>query len=690
MGRCRWPAVVPGTTAPLLDRARLARLMRRLGAVVGLLFLWPATAAAQGEPHWRLSEAVTADTGWVFFLADGRAVACPKSDAPCDIVDPLTGERRPTTVPRERWNGPIPLDSGKVLTREPALIDPDTGAMEPLDAPLDLRGLSAVAVSGGRAIFTGPAGGLRCNELLVFDGATRTFRKRTVDADGSCVWKVTDLGRGRAMIVGERRSARKGESRMALRILDLETGRWVLSMAFAQQDIRSAFAYGNRALLFTRGQAPDRTERNEAWLLGPKVEARRIAFPEHREFSAAVRLSERQFVLFEPYGAVLWDVVRGVVRVTSNPYALKPGVAQVARRGDAVVAYQSFFEDVAHLFVLSFDGTRPKTPCDAAMEHVRTVLASEHPDQDFIQSHLLALSGGSFGRGPCQDWLEQQGRLPPELQVHLDALAQRTGPGATDVEEVAAWTLCSLAPVWGERLIAQLDRRGVLRPGWSRDLCHAAAGFVPVLAAARGGHASRALARYGLEKSPGGAQVNPWVAPLFDAREDLRRYAGPLLTDAEDAKASGYDELHRAACAPPIPDGVAEACDETSSQRERGWLRAREHPRLLRNLGITTAVVGGIGALAYATRNDEAGRVIALSTGIVGGTVGSFALVVMSARGDWGALLIALPVSLLGGVAGGVASYYASRKPGFPRFATAAVPLSLTLLIGTGVTISDW
>jgi hypothetical protein len=165
-----------------------------------------------------------------------------------------------------------------------------------------------------------------------------------------------------------------------------------------------------------------------------------------------------------------------------------------------------------------------------------------------------------------------------------------------------------------------------------------------------------------------------------------------LLRAAEQRGAGNRQYLYDLLCKPSARPDLAEACEQRGSYDEP---EVREHRRrVLLNFGAATAVIGGLGTLAYLGRNGGGGRALAIGGGVVGGAgIGAAITISNSKGGDTQGLfglMLAVPISILGGVAGGLIASHTSQEPGSARFATAAVPLSLAWLTGVALTVDAW
>jgi hypothetical protein len=293
----------------------------------------------------------------------------------------------------------------------------------------------------------------------------------------------------------------------------------------------------------------------------------------------------------------------------------------------------------------------------------------------------------------CVEHLERQRRLPEFLSAPLERLAAAGKGPATEEQDNAATALCVLSPTFSRTLIARVNRPGMLRSGVNH-LCQDASEQIPVLAAARARHAvGETLARSAFLRTDDRDWIRRWVVPLLATRPDIARESARLLLLAHEKQALGFDALRKTLCS-KVPRGeVARACERTAGANERDFGRKRElHAGLLR-LGAVTAVVGGLGTLAYVGRNNDLGRGIAIGSGIAGGgaLAGLLTLGASSGgdtRGMLGVLLV-IPMTVLGAVGGGLAAAKLAEEPGMERFATAVVPLSAALATGVVITFDD-
>jgi hypothetical protein len=181
---------------------------------------------------------------------------------------------------------------------------------------------------------------------------------------------------------------------------------------------------------------------------------------------------------------------------------------------------------------------------------------------------------------------------------------------------------------------------------------------------------------------------------------EMRDRLTPTLRLAAKRQAVGFDALRDQVCA-PVPtasEARQQTCAELASQNNAEWRRRKDEiearpsspvPKVL----VATAVYAGAIGGAYATRNGDAGRGIAITAGALGGaTLGLTAVAVglLSSRG-WGVpggghrpdgwILVG---ALAGGVLGGIAAYAATESPASRAPATAiglAVPYVFTLVV---------
>ena len=234
------------------------------------------------------------------------------------------------------------------------------------------------------------------------------------------------------------------------------------------------------------------------------------------------------------------------------------------------------------------------------------------------------------------------------------------------------------------------------RRPFSAKLCQKAEAILPVVAEVGTPRLGRALVRHGLSKEAGRLRVRWEVQRFLERRRDLAQQAGPFLREAQ--KAEGFDTLHMALCTSHAAGELARACTELADYRERDSRPSppnKDRPRLARNLGIVTGVIGGLAGLAYLDRDGDGGRALAVGSGIAGGaTLGFLGTLAFSGPSSdlegLGVLLLATAVGVGGAIAGGALATHTSRDPGDARFASAAVPLGGVWLMAVGLTIDKW
>lgn len=197
-------------------------------------------------------------------------------------------------------------------------------------------------------------------------------------------------------------------------------------------------------------------------------------------------------------------------------------------------------------------------------------------------------------------------------------------------------------------------------PGWGRD----------------------ALRRLVTQASDGERQR---LAPMLRA---LNRFGPHGLPEWE-----GRDDLYVGLCVAhqPAAPPLVQACAELGPEQEVEWQQALQvaekrssRPRLARRLLVTGGVLGVSGALlamAATFRDSEAFHYTAVGAGVASGAalgVDTGLLVGALCGRDAtscsyemiGAALVAAPVLALGG---GIGGFYATREPGWGRFATLSV-----------------
>jgi hypothetical protein len=189
--------------------------------------------------------------------------------------------------------------------------------------------------------------------------------------------------------------------------------------------------------------------------------------------------------------------------------------------------------------------------------------------------------------------------------------------------------------------------------------------------------------------------------PTPEARDRLF----PLVRSAGLHHAVGFDALRSAVCVadPFASDGRRQTCREFASQHETEWHQREatleEHRQ--RSASVkkhlpwmigATAVSGGAVGAAYATRDTDVGRGIAVASGALAGAAMGFTVATLSAlRGNWvsksGRELEPVTVGaiVLGAVVGGVGAYLLTPSPGARAPVTGAAlafPCALIWTIG--------
>jgi hypothetical protein len=624
-------------------------------------------------------------------LGDGRLLTCfGNAGSRCEIVDPLTAERRAAVVANPGvLDGAVALSDGQLLLPSTEqLLDPESGATRALPpAGRPLASLRGIPLSGGRAAFVTaspsfsppPDGG----RLLLYLGLERGFRELDAGPPGTRVQGVFDLEDGRLLVTREvlRRSGRRD---LELLLLGTQDWTWQRGASFPFRLPLAAYRKGNGiVLLLVNGGVETLTV--DAAGGSPRFSMLARAYSGMR---AAHRIDDERTMLFGAYtNAVLWDASRG--RLVEPPWpAPEPRQPVVVRRGGrfAVVDGRG-----GHVFLWSPNPAPYQTPCDAAFGYAEVVLAKP-PESSFDGTAFEALLRIA-GPTSCADYLEQQGKLPDFLRLSLEALAARKSGRTTNAEEAAAQFVCTLSPTFAASLIGRINRPGMLRPGLN-DHCREATEKIPVLAVARArGDVAAALVRAGFDRSPDRSTVKRWVVPLLRERPDIARRSSRLLLAAHEQPAQGFDALRDGLCRPVPSRELRDACERTGGAREGDFERSAERRTALVRLGVATGVIGGLGTLSYVGRNDDLGRGVAIGSGIaVGGGLAGVITLSAAGGGDTAGLfglLLAVPMTALGAVGGGVLAAKVSEKPGTPRFAAAAVPLSAALLTTGLLTIPD-
>jgi hypothetical protein len=194
--------------------------------------------------------------------------------------------------------------------------------------------------------------------------------------------------------------------------------------------------------------------------------------------------------------------------------------------------------------------------------------------------------------------------------------------------------------------------------------------------------------------------VNTLAATVETA--EVRERLVTVVRVAAARHAQGFDTLRDRVCTPdPTMSGARrQTCAELASQQEADWRRqeasaaieaARRENSPLRDptrFVVASAVFAGGVAVAYATRNGDASRVIATAGGAVGGAALGFTAIfvtvvrdkwIYTSGSDFGMLLGA---TFAGGVLGGIAAYALTPSAWSRAPVTAAglvVPYLLTV-----------
>jgi hypothetical protein len=647
-----------------------------------------AVSRADTDPGWELG--VELELGEkTRALGDGRLLTCFDEPAAlrCELIDPLTAERRPAVV-----MGPKALDSALTLSDGrlllPAaeqIIDPESGTTHKLPPPgRRLDQMIGMPLAGGRAAFRAvdsekPGAPAR---LLLFLGAERGFRELEAGPAGTRVKAVFDLEDGRLLIArGVARSG--GGEDLEFVLYGIEDRKWQRGARIPGTTPLAAFRSDERIVVVIALGSGSR----QALFLdrdggSPRFESIRQASSTHR----AARLGREQVLLWDSYESVLWDARRGVV-------ATAPLIIPVPNGGLALERSDRFVvvDERGRAFLWSADRPPPETPCADVFDYLEVVTGS--PRRGRVDSiRLQKMLNAPHSKG-CVEHLERQRRLPEFLSAPLERLAAAGKGPADEQQDDAAKALCVLSPTFSATLIARINRPGMLREGLNH-LCTDASEQIPVLAAARARHnVGETLARTAFLRNADGDWIRRWVVPLLATRPDIAREGARLLLLAHEKRAFGFDALRKTLCSKTSRGEVARACQRTAGESEDDFGRNRKLYAALPRLGIATAVAGGLGTLAYVGRNNNLGRGIAVGSGTAGGAALAGLLTIGATsggdtRGMLGVLLI-IPMSMLGAVGGGFAAAKLAEKPGMQRFATAAVPLSAALATGIVLTLDD-
>lgn len=660
--------------------------------VVSALF---TVGRAEAALRWELKGAArAAGLGGPVPLADGRLLVCSAPDAPplCRLLDPVTGAQSdvPLASFAQRFVGALSLDDGKLLLPyEHALVDPLLGVTYPLPpAPRKLSELRGVPLARGRAAFVTTA---VCDRVSFFMGLRAGFREVVVAPAGTCVSDVFDLGDGRVLIAREMKARHGGDFDVDFVTYDLDSQRFQLGPRLNHRVPLTAFVHRGEVVVLLQGygQAPDGGTRSYALFIDRQMKQRKVLlFAQGTIGRQVARVDADHWLLFDLPGALLWDPTLGTLLRIPSP-ARSSSTFYLFQRGAAIFA---LLESSDLLLTLSRDA--PRAPCADVVTYATT--ASEAYARSSPGKQVDELVSPS-SVASCRVAVERARQFPEAIQGPLDTLLARAEGSATGPEQISAQILCTMLPMYSEPLIERINAANHL-DHYSAALCREAADVLPVLAEAGAPGLSRVLVRQGVAKEGGKVHVVWRLQRLLEVRRDVAREAGPLLREARTQKAEGFDQLAMALCTPTATGGLARACEEVGTDREVEF-RSRppnpEHPRLLRNFGIATGIVGGLTALAYVTRMNNGGRALAIGSGVVGGaTVGAVGTAALSdAGGDregLGTVLLAAAVGLGGAVVGGAIAAHTSTDPGDARFASAAVPLGTVWLTAVGLTVHAW
>jgi hypothetical protein len=659
-------------------------------------FLFASLARAENAPRWIPGpELVLGAKGHTVVLAGGRLLTCfpVESDFRCELVDPVTGARQVAPFKQEpSWLAKVtPLSDGHLLSvseTAASLIDPVSGTTTHLATPVNLYSFRAKPLSFGRALFLrGPD----CSRLVFFEAKSRAFRQVVAAPPGTCVQDVFDLGDERLLLARTIRSARANDIDFV--ILKLADFSWQRGARVPWREAYAAFRHGSNIAVMLHDTSHQTREgyRGEVLYLDDAAQnPRPMSLPRSGLALDARRLGDHELVFFNRLGVLSWNFWSEMVALPLPAAERDPRF--VLERDGALVALDFH---ARRALVLTRNPPAPDTPCDDLFHYVESVLAraeSRPLDHEMIDALLPGRAGLE-----CRRYLERQRRFPAFLQEPLDALLERTSGSATPQEEIAAQWSCTLLPAWSERPIRRiLERNRLNRIGFAASACRHAPEILPVAVAALGPtKPAGELVHWGVRSAQAGSEVRPWVVPLLASRPDLVPHAGPLLRAAKERRATGFGTLRTFLCEPAPRSGLSQDCGAVSGVRERDFSRGDERARVLLNFGIATGVIGGLGTLAYAARDDDLGRGLAAATCTVPGMVlgGSLAFAVAGGHGDTsglGAILLAVPLGIAGGVLGGWAGYALSEEPGSRRFATSAVPLSAAWVTGAVLTLDAW
>ena len=203
-----------------------------------------------------------------------------------------------------------------------------------------------------------------------------------------------------------------------------------------------------------------------------------------------------------------------------------------------------------------------------------------------------------------------------------------------------------------------------------------------------------------------GWRVDPALIRVASTRATpaLRERLVPVLRAAAVHKAGGFDALRNQVC---VDDAALSgerrrACAELREARETDWRSqqagptagtsrgsplARRMPRIIAGTLVFAGAVGG----AYATRDGNVSRAIAVGSGALGGAALGFSVVALSSlHGHWVSKTgqevppLLYGGMLVGAVVGGVAAYFLTPSPWSRAPVTAgalAFPYFLTLTV---------
>jgi hypothetical protein len=667
-----------------------------LGAALVFVGTLLGAARAEATVRWELKPKVPPANSLALPLplADGRLLLCTETDGAqgCHVLDPGSGERIevPVSGPAHRFESALALDDGNLLlVHEHALLDLFSGKKRTLPpAARQLSELRGVAIAGGRAAFVARAS---CERVLFFMGAEAGFRDVVAAPAGTCVRAVFDLGDGRVLIARETASKKGDDWHIDFVSFDLASFRFQLGPRLTHRHPVAAFVHRGEivVLLHNTYRRAKGGIRSEALFIDRNMKRRSfLVFHQASIGRQVARVDDDHWLIFDEAGSLLWDPTHGTLARVPFP-ARSSAYFAVLRRAGTVFA---FFYQARDMLALSRVASRPD--CAEVVTYAANASAERsevHPPERLDE----LLSPDAIES--CRHHLESTQRLPESIQLPLEALLQRRQGVAPREEQVAARVLCTLLPKHGLALVQRISAGGHL-DDISAKLCQKAEVVVPVLTEAGTPRVARALVRHGLAKASGGVHVRWEVQRLLEERPELAQQAGPFLREAHAQKAEGFDTLHMALCTSHATGELALACTEIGSDRERDFRPSppnKERPRLLRNLGIATGVIGGLTALAYLDRDGGGGRALAIGSGVVGGaTLGFVGTIALSEPAPdmegLGTLLLAAAVGAGGAIAGGALTTLTSREPGAGRFASAAVPLGGVWLTAVGLTIDGW